>query len=42
MRQNYSSRKNIEFVDELLQAINEGVVATVTKYYRDIKKCVPA
>ena len=42
MRQNYSSRKNIEFFDELLQEINEGVVATATQYFYGINKLFPA
>ena len=42
MRHNWSSWKKVEFVDGVLQAINEVSVATVTWYYCDINKCVPA
>ena len=41
MRHNCSYRKNVEFVDEVIQEINEGSVATATDYYHDINKCVP-
>ena len=30
MRQNWSSRKNVEFFDEVIQAINGGVFTTLT------------
>ena len=42
VRQNWSSRQKVEFVDEVIQAINEGVAGSVTEYYRDVMKCVPA
>ena len=42
MHQNRSSRKKVEFVDEVLQSNNEEVVTTATEYYHDITKCVPA
>ena len=42
MHQNRYYQQKVEFFDKMLQAINEGVVATVTEYYRDINKCVPA
>ena len=41
MPQKTNSQKKFDFVDEVLQEINNGVVATAAEYYGYIKKYVP-
>ena len=40
MRQNWSSWKKVGFLNEIIQAIKEGLLANITEYYHDILKNV--
>mmetsp|Transcript_1451 Transcript_1451/g.2662 ORF Transcript_1451/g.2662 Transcript_1451/m.2662 type:complete len:117 (-) Transcript_1451:300-650(-) len=38
-RHQWTVREKLEFVDEVMQAIDDGLASSATSYFRDVKKC---
>jgi hypothetical protein len=38
----WTVREKLEIVDEVMQAIDDGLASSATNYFRDVKQCQPA